>query len=181
MHRKSNLSFNKIFDLYFGLFMVVLFSSLSFGQINALKQLKKNAKDINILKQSIKPSDPWTINNLITADELVKELKNSESTKPVILQVGFKFLYNTGHIPGSKYVGPASDKSGINSIKIEAANLKKNQNIVIYCGCCPWNHCPNIRPAFETLKKLGFTNVKVLYIPENFGKDWADKGYPVKK
>jgi hypothetical protein len=28
---------------------------------------------------------------------------------------------------------------------------------------------------------MGFTNVKVLYIADNFGKDWVDKGYPVAK
>lgn len=28
---------------------------------------------------------------------------------------------------------------------------------------------------------MGFTNVKVLYLPDNFGADWADKVYPVEK
>jgi hypothetical protein len=28
---------------------------------------------------------------------------------------------------------------------------------------------------------MGFSNVKVLYIPDNFGTDWVDKGYPVAK
>jgi hypothetical protein len=28
---------------------------------------------------------------------------------------------------------------------------------------------------------MGFTNVKVLYLADNFGADWADKGFPVEK
>ena len=32
--------------------------------------------------------------------------------------------------------------------------------------------------ADEMLHKLGFTKVQVLYIADNFGTDWVDKGYP---
>jgi len=28
---------------------------------------------------------------------------------------------------------------------------------------------------------MGFTNVKVLYIAQNFGADWVSKGYPTEK
>jgi hypothetical protein len=30
------------------------------------------------------------------------------------------------------------------------------------------------------MSEMGFTNVKVLYLANNFGADWADKGYPVE-
>ena len=52
---------------------------------------------------------------------------------------------------------------------------------MIYCGCCPWSHCPNVAAAYDTLHALGFTQVKVLYIAENFGDDWVNQGYPVAK
>ena len=45
--------------------------------------------------------------------------------------------------------------------------LPKASFIVLYCGCCPWNHCPNVGPAFKQLRDLGFTNVKVLYMADN--------------
>jgi hypothetical protein len=35
--------------------------------------------------------------------------------------------------------------------------------------------------AYEALKELGFTNVQAIFIEENFGKDWVDKGYPTAK
>jgi len=53
--------------------------------------------------------------------------------------------------------------------------------IVLYCGCCPWNHCPNVKPAYDALQAMGFRNLKVLYIANNFGADWVDKGYPTAK
>jgi hypothetical protein len=28
---------------------------------------------------------------------------------------------------------------------------------------------------------MGFTNVKVLYLADNFGADWVDRGYPVER
>jgi hypothetical protein len=28
---------------------------------------------------------------------------------------------------------------------------------------------------------MGYTNVKVLYLPSNFGADWVAKGYPVAR
>jgi len=52
---------------------------------------------------------------------------------------------------------------------------------VIYCGCCPWSHCPNVKSADDALRAMGFIHVKVLYISNNFGADWVDKGYPVGK
>ena len=66
-------------------------------------------------------------------------------------------------------------------LKKFAAPLKKDQLIVIYCGCCPWNRCPNIGPAYKQLRDLGFTNVKALYLANNFGDDWVAKGYPTER
>jgi hypothetical protein len=57
--------------------------------------------------------------------------------------------------------------------------LPRRQEIVIYCGCCPWEECPNLRPAFRALKQMGFSNIKVLNLPTRLGADWAAKGYPL--
>jgi hypothetical protein len=38
--------------------------------------------------------------------------------------------------------------------------------------------CPNIRPAYRTLKELGFTHIRVLSLPENLHADWVSKDYP---
>ena len=38
-----------------------------------------------------------------------------------------------------------------------------------------------MNPAYDALQQLGFTNVKVLFLANNFGADWVDKGYSVAK
>ena len=118
---------------------------------------------------------------LITPDELVKILQSAKSEKPLMIQVGSHVLYTQAHIPGSEYIGPASSESGLQSLRKRVESLPRNKFIVLYCGCCPWNHCPNVKPADDALRAMGFTNVKVLYIPGNFGMDWVEKGFPVAK
>ena len=115
---------------------------------------------------------------MIQPAALASQLKNS-GAKPLLLQVGFESLYAQGHIPDSKYCGPGRNPEGIARLKACLQGVSQKQAIVLYCGCCPWDECPNIRPAFEAVKEMGYTNVKVVYFPDNFGRDWAAKGYPV--
>ena len=61
------------------------------------------------------------------------------------------------------------------------ATLPRSTNVVIYCGCCPWEKCPNIAAAYKQLIGMGFTKVRVLYLASSFGDDWVDKGYPVTR
>jgi thiosulfate/3-mercaptopyruvate sulfurtransferase len=119
--------------------------------------------------------------HLISAEELVKILQSSKRAKPLMIQVGSHVLYSQAHIPNSEYIGPASSETGLQQLRKRVESLPRSKFIVVYCGCCPWNHCPNVQPAAEALRLMGFTNVKVLYIPGNFGADWVDKGYPVAK
>jgi thiosulfate/3-mercaptopyruvate sulfurtransferase len=118
---------------------------------------------------------------LISAEELVKILQSPKGEKPLLIQVGSHVLYSQAHIPRSEYIGPASSESGLQQLRRRVESLPRSKFIVIYCGCCPWSHCPNVKPADDTLHAMGFTNVKVLYIANNFGADWVDKGYPVAR
>ena len=116
---------------------------------------------------------------LMNPDELVKILQSTKGEKPLMIQVGSHVLYTQAHIPGSEYIGPASSEAGLQQLRQSVQTLPRNRAIVLYCGCCPWTHCPNVKPAADALRALGFTNVKVLYIANNFGADWVMKGYPV--
>lgn len=118
---------------------------------------------------------------LIKPDELSKILQSPKGEKPLIIQVGFRTLYEQAHIPGAEYIGPTSSPSGLRQLEKRVDPLPRGRFIVIYCGCCPWSHCPNVKPAADRLQAMGFSNVKTLYIAENFGADWVDKGYPVTK
>lgn len=116
----------------------------------------------------------------IQPDALAKIVQGS-GEKPLVFHVGFEKLYQQAHIPGSEYVGAGSDASGIQKLEKRVSTLPKKKAIVLYCGCCPWWHCPNVQPAYELLHSMGFTNVKVLYIAQNFGADWVSKGYPTTR
>ena len=118
---------------------------------------------------------------LITPEDLVKILQSPKGVKPLILNVGPYLLYVQAHIPGSEYIGAGSDPQGIESLRRRVKALPHNKFIVLYCGCCPWEHCPTVSPAYEALHSMGFSKIRVLYIPNNFGRDWIEKGYPVEK
>ena len=118
---------------------------------------------------------------LVNPDELVKVLQTNKGEKPLMIQVGSHVLYSQAHIPGSEYIGPASAESGLQQLRTRVSSLPRTKWIILYCGCCPWSHCPNVKPADDALRAMGFTNVKILYIANNFGTDWVDKGYPVAK
>jgi rhodanese-related sulfurtransferase len=125
-----------------------------------------------------KRADTIPAADLIQPAELAAILQKPKTAKPLILQVGFRTLYAQAHIPDAEYAGPGGDNDGLKSLQERVAKLPRDQGIVLYCGCCPWDHCPNVAGAYETLHNLGFTQVKVLYIATDFGSDWVNKGYP---
>ena len=117
----------------------------------------------------------------IEPEALAKMLKASKGEKPVVLHVGFKNFYDQAKIPGSDYAGPGSKPEGLELLRKRVSALQHKQLIVLYCGCCPWDKCPNAKPAYDALRDMGFSNVKVLHIAENFGANWANAGLPVTK
>ena len=126
--------------------------------------------------------DPWTQKDLMQPADLAAKLTGSSaSAKPVLLHVGFPVLFRASHIPGSVYAGPGSKDEGIAELKKAVQGVAKDREILIYCGCCPWEKCPNIRPAFAALHAMGYSKVKAMVVPENMKADWADKGYPFEK
>jgi hypothetical protein len=117
---------------------------------------------------------------LMEADELVKLLKSGRN-KPLVFFVGPLAFYRQSHVPGAEFLGPAARPEGLDKLRARAASLPRTTPIVIYCGCCPWVHCPNIRPAYSELKKMGFSRLRVLHLATSFGTNWAERGYPVEK
>jgi len=124
----------------------------------------------------IAAGDPWKDSDVVRPEAVAKNVAT-----PLLLQVGFDVLYRAAHIAGSVYAGPGSKPEGIEALKKAVAGQPKDREIVLYCGCCPWDKCPNIRPAFSALHDLGFTRVKVMIVPENLKADWIDKGFPTER
>jgi thiosulfate/3-mercaptopyruvate sulfurtransferase len=116
---------------------------------------------------------------LMQPAELNKLLLAGGASKPLVFSVGSHVLFTQSHIAGSEYIGPGSQPEGLKALQNRVAPLKRDTPIVLYCGCCPWNRCPNVAPAFRLLQQMGFTRAKVLFVADNFGADWVSKGYAV--
>lgn len=114
--------------------------------------------------------------HLIQPEQFNQELQVNPQ-KALILQVGSRVLFEEAHIPGAEYAGPASTPAGLDVLRARVTSLPRTQEIVIYCGCCPWNRCPNMGAAWNLLQQMGFTHVRALYIADNFGADWVAKGF----
>jgi thiosulfate/3-mercaptopyruvate sulfurtransferase len=120
--------------------------------------------------------DPWPKPDLLDPATLASEIQSAKP--PTIVCVAFPVLYRTKRILRAVGAGPGSKPEGIDLLKQAVSGLAKDSDIVIYCGCCPMNRCPNVRPAYRTLKEMGFTHIRVLDIPTNMHTDWYSKNYP---
>ena len=121
-------------------------------------------------------SNPWTNSEVMQPATLASSIKGSKP--PTVICVAFPVLYHLKHISHSSFAGPGSKPEGIEMLKKAVANLPKDADLVIYCGCCPMVKCPNIRPAYKALKEMGFTHFRILDIPTNMNADWYTKNYP---
>src|SRR5437016_10541376 len=75
---------------------------------------------------------------------------------PTVVFVGFRSLYVGGHVPGAAFHGTASTDQGLAELQAWAATVPRSTDLVIYCGCCPFDKCPNIRPAYTAMSSMGF-------------------------
>jgi hypothetical protein len=122
--------------------------------------------------------ETWTEAQVMTPEQLLQEL--SAPIKPTVVAVTFKQLYEHAHVPGALYFGPGQSPVTIANLKQWAERQPKDEEIVLYCGCCPWPDCPNIRSPFALLKDLGFTKLRVVKIETDFRRSWVEKKYPVE-
>lgn len=117
--------------------------------------------------------EPWTEQQLMTPTDLARIINDPQAQKPIVFSIGPGAI-----IKNSVDIGPAKEKENMRKLKQELGKLSNDADIVIYCGCCPFNVCPNIRTAFSLLNKMKFTQHKLLNLPKNIKVDWIDKGYP---
>lgn len=114
----------------------------------------------------------WTKEQLMEPVQLARNIESGENV-PVLIGVG-----PGASIPNSVAIGSVKEKENLDKLRTTLHGLKKNTAIVVYCGCCPFEHCPNVRPAIALLKQYKFNNYKLLNLPRNIKADWIDKGYP---
>lgn len=134
-----------------------------------------------IYGQEKKAAESWPSSETMQPAQLAKMLTDKYVSLPNVVFIGFRSLYAGGHVPDASFRGTASTEQGLAELKKWAASLPRSTELVIYCGCCPMDKCPNIRPAYTALSALGFKKLRVLVLPTSFAVDWADKGYPIQK
>jgi thiosulfate/3-mercaptopyruvate sulfurtransferase len=122
----------------------------------------------------LQDKEPWTAQQLMEPADLAKILNDAKAAQPMIYCIGPQAV-----IKNSIFIGPTGTKDNLNKFREQVSKLAKDADIVIYCGCCPFSRCPNIRPAFKVLNELGFKNPKLLNIAKNMKVDWIDHDYPV--
>lgn len=130
----------------------------------------------NATAQNKTASVPWPSDQAISPDSLAKAITDGAAKNVLIINAG-----PVNNIKGAVRIGAVSEEENQQKLLQYLKDVPKDKSIIIYCGCCPMNHCPNIRPAFQILKDNGFTNFKILDIKENIATDWIRKGYPTEK
>ena len=88
-------------------------------------------------------------------------------------------MYRESTIEQLPCINTPEDKENLKKLKELLSKEKKDKEIVIYCGCCPFKNCPNIRPAFSLLNSMKFTQHKLLDLPHNLKADWINYDYPM--
>lgn len=119
-------------------------------------------------------TEPWSDDQLLSTEALASRIEHDEAEDLVILTIGPDAI-----IKGSVDIGPTMEAENVRKLQTYLNDLPKDKEVVIYCGCCPFDRCPNIRPAFEVLNEMGFENARLLDIPRNIKVDWLDKDYPI--
>lgn len=125
-------------------------------------------------------SFPWTPDRLVASADLAKELAGPEAQRPRVAHVGPAKLFKSARVPGAVHVGEASEADGLAAIARWLEPLPRDADVVLYCGCCPYKNCPNIRPAYAKAAAMGFTRTRVLDLPTTLKADWTDHGLPVE-
>ena len=124
---------------------------------------------------SVAQKPAWTSEQLMEPADLAKQITTGKNV-PVVICIG-----PGASIPQSIDAGAAGENENLKKLKTELGKLPITTKLVVYCGCCPFEHCPNARPAMDALKAMHFTNYFLLNLPSNLKQDWIDKGYPVSK
>lgn len=117
----------------------------------------------------------WKKEQLMSTKELADKITTNAKDKPLIFNVG-----PMENIKGAVAVGAATNITFSNRMEAVLAMESKTRQVVVYCGCCSYASCPNIKPAYDKLMAQGFKNTKVLELPEGIKPDWVAKNYPME-
>jgi hypothetical protein len=131
---------------------------------------------ISLMGAGYRQTDPWVPAQLVEPADLAAEINHPSAHPPLVVSVG-----PSGSIKGSEETGPAKDAANLERLRALLTKVDRNREVIIYCGCCPFARCPNVRPAFALLTEMKFNHARLLNLSHNIKTDWIDHGYPVKE
>jgi thiosulfate/3-mercaptopyruvate sulfurtransferase len=118
----------------------------------------------------------WKKEQLMPTKDLAEKIKTNAKDLPLIFNVG-----PMEQIKTAKSIGLGTSISAMEKLKSSLSMESKARTVVVYCGCCSYENCPNIKPAYDALIAAGFKNAKVLELPEGIKPDWVAKGFPMQE
>ena len=113
--------------------------------------------------------------------DLAARLDEVRDGKLDVLHVGPLYLFGKARVPHARHAGEASTAEGYAAIVAELRKLAPSREVVLYCGCCPTQNCPNIVPTERAAIEVGLKRAFVLDLPTTLKADWTEHGYPVEK
>ena len=125
-----------------------------------------------------KLDDPWDSSELVAPTTLAAQLRTITPGRS-ILCVGPTAAYRRAHVPNAILAGPDSKPRGLTLLSEAVKNIPHDADLIIYCGCCPFVRCPNIRPAYRALKEMGYIHIRILKLNTDLNTDWVEKGFAI--
>lgn len=146
--------------------ILVCTMTILFGMVPFAGAMQVNSDDSPSNNNVHLPLDTGTGQpvHIMNIDDLVKLTKSN--TSYVLVDARKRGQYDKEHLPGAVSIPLSTTDS-------YAANLNKDQLIVVYCQSY---QCPVSTESADEFMKLGFTNV---WDYKGGIQEWKDKGYPV--
>lgn len=158
--------------------LVLAIAALGWGMVPA-QALASSLPDSHRAASESQRPDHTQQSAFVTPEQLTRDLKRQ--TPPIVVQVGVKTLYQESHVPGALHFQGVNTPEGKAAFLADLERLPKDRDIVLYCGCCPFDYCPFIQPAFSLANPIRGERIKLLVLPNSFEEDWVAKGFPVQK
>ena len=131
---------------------------------------------IGLMAGGFTQAQTWKKEQIMPTAELSEKIKTAAKDVPVVFNVG-----PMENIKGAVFVGRATSATFPDQLKRELNMVPKTRTVVVYCGCCSFSSCPNLKPAYDAVVALGYKNARVLDLPEGIKPDWVAKKYPMEE
>ena len=99
--------------------------------------------------------------------------------KPLVLQVGSHVLFTESHIKGAEYAGPGARDEGLKALRDRVSALPRDELYRYLLRMLPVG-AARYRSGLQGADGDGIDACEGALPQNNFGADWAGKGYAVE-